>query len=64
MARDFIDSLDLDIGDGTVGVIEDTKHERFYVIEVSRFETIEEAEEYAHFVIADHHAAERLSTIH
>lgn len=54
MSRDFLDTLDLDVDQGTVGVIEDTKLDRYYVVEVSRFETLDEAEEFAADLIKGH----------
>ena len=65
MSNDFLDALDLDVDQGTVGVIEDTKLDRYYVVEVSRFETLDEAEEFAAEVIKDHQEIEDLfSTRH
>lgn len=60
MSNDFLDALDLDVDQGTVGVIEDTKLDRYYVVEVSRFETLDEAEEFAAEVIKDHQEIEDL----
>lgn len=64
MGRDLLDTLDIGPGEGTVGVIEDTKKDRIYVFEVSRFETLAEAEEYAGEVLAQHHIAEAMQTLH
>ncbi len=60
MSNDFLDALDLDVDQGTVGVIEDTKLDRYYVVEVSRFETLDEAEEFAADLIKDHQEIEDL----
>ena len=62
---DFLDKCDLDLEEGAVGVIEDTKTGKIYVIEVVRFATLEEAETYAEGVLADHHAMSLITdTIH
>ncbi len=60
MSNDFLDALDLDVDQGTVGVIEDTKLDRYYVVEVSRFETLDEAEGFAADLIKDHQEIEDL----
>jgi len=60
VSNDFLDALDLDVDQGTVGVIEDTKLDRYYVVEVSRFETLDEAEEFAADLIKDHQEIEDL----
>ena len=60
VSNDFLDALDLDVDQGTVGVIEDTKLDRYYVVEVSRFETLDEAEEFAAEVMKDHQEIEDL----
>ena len=56
MSFDFLDKCDLDLEEGAVGVIEDTKTGKIYVIEVVRFATLEEAETYAEGVLAAHRA--------
>ena len=65
MSFDFLDKCDLDLEEGAVGVIEDTKTGKIYVIEVVRFATLEEAETYAEGVLADHYAMSLITdTIH
>ena len=62
---DFLDKCDLDLEEGAVGVIEDTKTGKIYVIEVVRFATLEEAETYAEGVLADQRAMSLITdTIH
>jgi len=60
VSRDFLDTLDLDVDEGSVGVIEDKKLDRYYVVEVSRFETLDEAEEFVADLIKDHQEIEDL----
>ena len=65
MSFDFLDKCNLDLEEGAVGVIEDTKTGKIYVIEVVRFATRGEAETYAEGVLADHHAMALITdTIH
>ncbi len=64
VARDLLDTVDLEPDEGTVGVVEDTKNDRVYVIEIVRFETLAEAERYAGEVLAHHHIAQSLGTVH
>ena len=64
VARDLLDTVDLQPDEGTVGVVEDTKNDRVYVIEMVRFETLAEAEQYAGEVLAHHHIVASLGTIH
>jgi hypothetical protein len=54
----FLETLDLAVDEGSVGVIEDTKMDRYYVVEVMRFETLDEAEEFAADLIKDHQEIE------
>ena len=61
----FLDKCDLDLEEGAIGVIEDTKTGKIYVIEVVRFATLEEAETYAEGIVADHQAMSLITdTIH
>ena len=53
MSINFLGTLDLAVDEGSVGVIEDTKMDRYYVVEVMRFETLDDAETYAADLIKD-----------
>ena len=64
VARDLLDTVDLEPDEGTVGGGEDTKNDRVYVIEIVRFETLAEAERYAGAGVAHHHIAQSLGTVH
>lgn len=63
MADINLKEIDLDAGEGAVGIFEDDQS-RFYVVEVARFETIEDAQEYASGIMAENEIALSMATIH
>lgn len=63
MADIPLEDIELEEGEGAIGVFE-VGRDRFYVVQISRFETIEEADGFAEDVLAGAAMAGAMTTIH